>query len=143
MKRTSRFLFLSLRKLFLHKLNSLGILLTFLILRHTPHHTRRRNLRIGAKCGQKRLCIFRRHGNKQAARGFGAKIYAVPAVIMPTATVPPAMIAGEVVAGLSGAALTSASLAVVGGGSLAAGGLGIAGGTAIITGGGALLGMHW
>lgn len=51
------------------------------------------------------------------------------------------VIAGEVVAGLSGAALTSASLAVVGGGSLAAGGLGIAGGTAIITGGGALLGM--
>lgn len=51
------------------------------------------------------------------------------------------MIAGEVVAGLSGAALTSASLAAVGGGSLAAGGLGMAGGTAIITGGGALLGM--
>ncbi len=51
------------------------------------------------------------------------------------------VIAGEVVAGLSGAALTSASLAAVGGGSLAAGGLGMAGGTAIITGGGALLGM--
>lgn len=43
-------------------------------------------------------------------------------------------------AGLSGAALTSASLALVGGGSLAAGGLGMAGGTAIIAGGGALLG---
>ena len=51
------------------------------------------------------------------------------------------MIAGEAVAGLSGAALTSASFAAVGGGSLAAGGLGMAGGTAIITGGGALLGM--
>ena len=51
------------------------------------------------------------------------------------------MIAGEVVAGLYGAALTSASLAAVGGGSLAAGGLGMAGGAAIITGGGALLGM--
>ncbi|MBQ3432439.1 MAG: hypothetical protein IJG23_06625 [Clostridia bacterium] len=48
-------------------------------------------------------------------------------------------IAGESFAGLSGAALTSASLAAIGGGSLAAGGLGMAGGTAIITGGGALL----
>ena len=51
------------------------------------------------------------------------------------------LIAGEAVIGLHGAALTSASLAFVGGGSLAAGGLGMAGGTAIITGGGALLGM--
>lgn len=50
------------------------------------------------------------------------------------------MIAGESVVGLSGAALTSASLALVGGGSLAAGGLGMAGGTSIIVGGGALLG---
>ncbi len=52
-----------------------------------------------------------------------------------------AMIAGEAVIGLHGAALTSASLAIVGGGSLAAGGLGMAGGTAIITGGGALIGL--
>lgn len=52
-----------------------------------------------------------------------------------------AAIAGEAVVGLHGAALTSASLAFVGGGSLAAGGLGMAGGTAIITGGGALLGL--
>ena len=51
------------------------------------------------------------------------------------------LIAGEAVVGLHGAALTSASLAFVGGGSLAAGGLGMAGGTAIITGGGALLGI--
>lgn len=51
------------------------------------------------------------------------------------------MIAGEAVVGLHGAALTSASLAFVGGGSLAAGGLGMAGGTAIITGGGAILGI--
>ena len=50
-------------------------------------------------------------------------------------------LAGEAVVGLSGAALTSASLAWVGGGSLAAGGLGMAGGTAIITGGGAFLGL--
>ena len=50
-------------------------------------------------------------------------------------------LAGEAVLGLHGAALTSASLAFVGGGSLAAGGLGMAGGTAIITGGGALLGL--
>lgn len=52
-----------------------------------------------------------------------------------------AMIAGEAVVGLHGAALTSASLAFVGGGSIAAGGLGMAGGTAIITGGGALIGL--
>ena len=52
-----------------------------------------------------------------------------------------AAIAGEAVVGLHGAALTSASLAFVGGGSIAAGGLGMAGGTAIITGGGALIGL--
>ena len=51
------------------------------------------------------------------------------------------VMAGEAVVGLSGAALTSASLAWVGGGSLAAGGLGMAGGTAIITGGGAVIGL--
>ncbi len=51
------------------------------------------------------------------------------------------LIAGEAVAGLSGAALTSTSLAIIGGGSLAVGGLGMAGGTAILTGGGALLGL--
>lgn len=51
------------------------------------------------------------------------------------------LIAGNAVAGLSGAALTSASLAFVGGGSLAVGGLGMAGGTAILTGGGALIGL--
>lgn len=51
------------------------------------------------------------------------------------------LIAGDAVIGLSGAALTSASLAFVGGGSLAVGGLGMAGGTAILTGGGALIGL--
>ena len=51
-----------------------------------------------------------------------------------------AAIVGESAVGLSGAALTSYSLAAVGGGSLAVGGLGMAGGTMIITGGGALLG---
>lgn len=51
------------------------------------------------------------------------------------------LIAGEAVVGLHGAALTSASLAFVGFGSVASGGLGMAGGTAIITGGGALLGI--
>lgn len=51
------------------------------------------------------------------------------------------LIAGNAVVGLSGAALTSASLAFVGGGSLAVGGMGMAGGTAILTGGGALIGL--
>lgn len=43
-------------------------------------------------------------------------------------------------AALSGAALTSASLAFLGGGSLAAGGAGMVGGSMVISGGGALLG---
>ena len=51
------------------------------------------------------------------------------------------LIAGDAVFGLSGAALTSASLAFVGGGSLAVGGMGMAGGTAILTAGGALIGL--
>lgn len=51
------------------------------------------------------------------------------------------MLAGSSFVGLYGAALTNASLALIGGGSLAVGGMGIAGGTAIITGGGALLGI--
>ena len=51
------------------------------------------------------------------------------------------LVAGDTVVGLSGAALTSASLAFVGGGSLAVGGMGMAGGTAILTGGGALIGL--
>ncbi|SFC66213.1 hypothetical protein [Butyrivibrio sp. YAB3001] len=44
-------------------------------------------------------------------------------------------------AGLSGAALTSACLAYLGGGAIAFGGLGMAGGTAAIEGGGAILGL--
>ena len=47
---------------------------------------------------------------------------------------------GANTAALSGAALTSASLAFLGGGALAAGGAGMAGGTMLIVGGGALLG---
>jgi hypothetical protein len=43
--------------------------------------------------------------------------------------------------GLSGAALTSACLAYLGGGAIAVGGLGMAGGTAVIVGGGAILGL--
>lgn len=50
-------------------------------------------------------------------------------------------LAGGSFIGLHGAALTSASLAAIGGGSLAVGGLGMAGGTAIIAGSGALLGV--
>lgn len=43
--------------------------------------------------------------------------------------------------GLSGAALTSACLAYIGGGAIAAGGAGMLGGTAVIVGGGAALGI--
>jgi hypothetical protein len=48
---------------------------------------------------------------------------------------------GSNFAGLSGAALTSACLAYLGGGTIAAGGLGMAGGTIAIVGGGAVLGI--
>jgi hypothetical protein len=48
---------------------------------------------------------------------------------------------GSNFAGLSGAALTSACLAYLGGGAIAVGGLGMAGGTAAIVGGGAVLGI--
>ena len=48
---------------------------------------------------------------------------------------------GSNFAGLSGAALTSACLAYLGGGAIAAGGLGMAGGTIAIVGGGAILGV--
>lgn len=48
---------------------------------------------------------------------------------------------GSNFAGLSGAALTSACLAYVGGGAIAAGGLGMFGGIATIVGGGAILGL--
>lgn len=44
-------------------------------------------------------------------------------------------------AGLTGAALTNACLAYIGGGALAIGGTGMAGGTMIIAGGGAILGL--
>lgn len=48
---------------------------------------------------------------------------------------------GSNFAGLSGAALTSACLAYLGGGAIAIGGLGMIGGTAAIVGGGAILGL--
>jgi hypothetical protein len=47
---------------------------------------------------------------------------------------------GSTLLGLSGAAATSAGLALLGGGALALGGAGIAGGTAVLVGGSALLG---
>lgn len=51
------------------------------------------------------------------------------------------LLVGSQFTGLSGAALTSACLAYLGGGAIAAGGLGMAGGTAAIVGGSTLLGL--
>lgn len=51
------------------------------------------------------------------------------------------ILVGSKFAGLSGAALTSASLAYLGGGAIAVGGLGMTGGTSIIVAGGTLLGV--
>jgi len=65
-------------------------------------------------------------------------------VIFTAGTFAPAIataLVGSQFAGLSGAALTSACLAYLGGGAIAAGGLGMAGGTAAIVGGGAILGL--
>lgn len=79
---------------------------------------------------------------KNTVKILGATVFAAATTIAAFVFAPyiAPVIAGEAVAGLSGAALTSASLAFVGGGALAAGGLGMAGGTAIIAGGGAVLG---
>ena len=51
------------------------------------------------------------------------------------------LLVGSNFSGLSGAALTSASLAYLGGGAIAAGGAGMAGGTIAIVGGGATIGL--
>ena len=51
------------------------------------------------------------------------------------------LLVGTKFAGLSGAALTSACLAYLGGGAIAVGGYGMAGGTIAIVGGGAALGL--
>ena len=70
-----------------------------------------------------------------AAATGGVAFYFAPAIA-------PALAAalGAQTAALSGAALTSASLAFLGGGALAVGGAGMAGGTMLIAGGGALIG---
>lgn len=73
----------------------------------------------------------------------------ITAVVTVAAVVTAGMLAGPIAvalvgsnfAGLSGAALTSACLAYIGGGAIAAGGAGILGGTVTIVGGGALLGV--
>lgn len=67
---------------------------------------------------------------------------AIVAVITAGAFAPAIAVAlvGSSFPGLSGAALTSACLAYLGGGAIAAGGLGMAGGTMAIVGGGAILG---
>ncbi|MBQ7918736.1 MAG: hypothetical protein IJ324_02175 [Lachnospiraceae bacterium] len=68
---------------------------------------------------------------------------AIAAIITAGAFAPAIAVAlvGSNFAGLSGAALTSACLAYLGGGAIAAGGLGMAGGTMAIIGGGAVLGL--
>lgn len=51
------------------------------------------------------------------------------------------LLVGSNFSGLTGAALTAASLAYLGGGAIAVGGAGMAGGTMVIVGGGAIIGM--
>ena len=68
---------------------------------------------------------------------------AVPTIILAGAFAPSIAVAlvGSNFPGLSGAALTSACLALLGGGPIIAGGAGMAGGTMVIVGGGAVLGI--
>ena len=68
---------------------------------------------------------------------------AVPIIILAGAFAPEIAVAlvGSNFPGLSGAALTSACLALLGGGPIIAGGAGMAGGTMVIVGGGAVLGI--
>lgn len=68
---------------------------------------------------------------------------AVPTIILAGAFAPAIAVAlvGSNFPGLSGAALTSACLALLGGGPIIAGGAGMAGGTMVIVGGGAVLGL--
>ncbi len=92
----------------------------------------------------KRALSVLKHTNEKVAIGAATTIGVTALTLGMAWFFAPAIaviIAGDAVAGLSGAALTSASLAFVGGGAIAAGGLGVAGGTAIIVGGGALVGM--
>ncbi len=70
-------------------------------------------------------------------------IIAIVAIVTAGAFAPTIAVAlvGSNFAGLSGAALTSACLAYLGGGAIAIGGAGMAGGTIAIVGGGAVLGL--
>ncbi|WP_029318891.1 hypothetical protein [Butyrivibrio sp. AE3004] len=81
---------------------------------------------------------------KATLTGFGITAGIVLVSVITAGMFAPAiavLLVGSNFAGLSGAALTSACLAYLGGGAIAAGGLGMAGGTMAIVGGGAILGL--
>ena len=96
------------------------------------------NRNVGVLNGSRTKKIVGAAGTAAVAVATGGVAFTLAPVIAPVIA---PLFAGSAVVGLSGAALTSASLAAVGGGALAAGGLGMAGGTAIIAGGGAVLGL--
>ena len=96
------------------------------------------NRNVGVLNGSRTKKIVGAAGTAAVAVATGGAAFTLAPVIAPVIA---PLFAGSAVVGLSGAALTSASLAAVGGGALAAGGLGMAGGTAIIAGGGAVLGL--
>ena len=68
--------------------------------------------------------------------GLGILVFAIAAAVWAT-TIGAALVAGT---GLTGAAASSAGLALLGGGAIAVGGFGMAGGIAVVVGGGAVLG---
>ncbi len=87
--------------------------------------------RISGSTGKKIRALA---GGTVVTVGLGATaLFSAPAIAV--------ALMGSSFAGLHGAALTSACLTALGGGSLAVGGFGMAGGTALVTGGGALIGL--
>ena len=84
------------------------------------------------------------HKQDRSIAGAGvAVVVAVGAAVAAYAFAPAiaVFLAGNMFTGLNGAALTSACLALFGGGAIATGGLGMAGGAFVIAGGGAVLGL--
>lgn len=81
---------------------------------------------------------------KETIKGLAITAVIATATIITVDAFAPAiavLLVGAQFPGLSGAALTSACLAYIGGGAIAAGGLGMAGGTMFIVGGGTILGV--
>lgn len=84
------------------------------------------------------------HKQEKTVAGAGVAVVAAAGAAVAAYVFAPGIavfLAGHMFSGLYGASLTSACLALFGGGAIAAGGLGMAGGAVVIAGGGAVLGL--